>query len=480
VFDINRLSRNRDTGYYINTILYKHQVNVYTDSGKFDFGSETDRFMFELFKNMSVLENERRRKWSMLGKIQSVKMGRWKGGTINFGYDLSDRKVVVNKVEKKIVVDMFRMYDKGKTTRDIQRWLETQGVVSRYGNTRFSLGTIQSMLKNTIYVGYMKMKIGDYHFTFTTPKIVDRDLFNRCKKRMETILQRKNQINKSTQFYLLRDFMYCNRCGNIMCGRKVNRKNGGGENYYYCSYSGYRWKNTGNKLKKKCDLKKSVNITKTDVLVWDTIIDLFKNSHFLREEFKKESLRVKNIEKEDIKKELNKLNKKVKQIDVEINSMKQSVYQLEVDRMSFKIKQDKFEFLTDGLEKEINSKKDIKGELLTEIDGMYSRKTWLDWIEKYKNKVNQLNKIKKVEDRRMILENYIEKILVDYDDTTKQHSLDIHLKMKLFNDKLEYRNIKDKSKGYDIIDGEKNKVIQFRRSKDVSVWSKKKQKTRIH
>ena len=92
-FDINRLSRNRDTGYYINTILYKHQVNVYTDSGKFDFGSETDRFMFELFKNMSVLENERRRKWSMLGKIQSVKMGRWKGGTINFGYDLSDRKV---------------------------------------------------------------------------------------------------------------------------------------------------------------------------------------------------------------------------------------------------------------------------------------------------------------------------------------------------------------------------------------------------
>lgn len=191
VFDINRLSRNRDTGYYINTILYKHQVNVYTDSGKFDFGSETDRFMFELFKNMSVLENERRRKWSMLGKIQSVKMGRWKGGTINFGYDLSDRKVVVNKVEKKIVVDMFRMYDKGKTTRDIQRWLETQGVVSRYGNTRFSLGTIQSMLKNTIYVGYMKMKIGDYHFTFTTPKIVDRDLFNRCKKRMETILQRK-------------------------------------------------------------------------------------------------------------------------------------------------------------------------------------------------------------------------------------------------------------------------------------------------
>tara|TARA_R100001079_G_C4450634_1_gene153545 strand:+ start:418 stop:2190 length:1773 start_codon:yes stop_codon:yes gene_type:complete len=474
VYDINRLSRNRDTGYYISSILFKHQVKVYTDSGQYDFGSDTDKFIYELFTSISVLENNRRRKWSMLGKIQSVKMGNWKGGRVNFGYSLRDKKVVVNKIEKKIVGEIFTMFDKGKTTRQIQRYLETQGIISRTGKTRFSLGTIQSMLKNTIYIGYMKIKIGEFNFTYKTDKIIDRDLFNRVQDRMKTTLQRKNQINKTEQFYMLRDFMYCSRCNNIMCGRKVNRKNNkNGENYYYCSSSNYRWKGTGEK-KKQCTMKKSVNITKTDVLVWETIIDLFNNSHFLREEFKTENLSIKNVEKKEIKKEITKLNKKVKQIDVELNSMKQSIYELDVQRLSFKIKEDKYNFIKDGLDKEIKIKKDKKRDVLTRLDSFYSRKTWLNWIEKYKNKVTKLNKIKSDEKKREIIENYVDKIYVDYNEKKKEHSLDIHLKMKLFNDKLEYKNIENKSEGYDIIDGDFNKVIQFRRSKNTIEWSKKK------
>lgn len=480
VFDINRLSRNRDTGYYIKSILYKSKVNVYTDSGKYDFGSSTDRFIFELFSNLSVLENDRRRKWSMLGKIQSIRMGRWKGGVVNFGYDLKDKKVIVNKIEKSIVNKMFRMYDKGQSTRDIQKWLETEGIVSRYGNKRFSLGTIQSMLKNTIYIGQMKISIGEFNFDFTTPKIVDRELFRRVNNRIGTILQRKNQINKTTQFYLLRDLMYCNRCNNIMCGRKVNRKDSKGENFYYCSYSGYRWKRTGNKIDKKCSLEKSVNITKTDVLVWETMIDLFRNSHILKEEFKKESLRVKYLEIDDLKKEINKLSKKIKQVNREINLMKESVYQLEVDRMSFKIKQDRFEYLTKGLDEEINKKRDTRDRIEEELEQCYSRNTFLVWIKNYHEKIDDLSKIKKLTEQREILNNYIEKILVDYDEKTKQHSLDIHLKMKLFNDKLVFKNIDNKKEGYDIIEGESNKVIKFRRSKDVSEWNKKKRLTTIH
>ena len=48
------------------------------------------------------------------------------------------------------------------------------------------------------------------------------------------------------------------------------------------------------------------------------------------------------------------------------------------------------------------------------------------------------------------------------------------LQYRGFNDKLEYKNIENKSEGYDIIDGDFNKVIQFRRSKNTIEWSKKK------
>jgi hypothetical protein len=61
----------------------------------------------------------------------------------------------------------------------------------------------------------------------------------------------------------------------------------------------------------------------------------------------------------------------------------------------------------------------------------------------------------------------IERIDVDYDDVSKEHTLDITLKLKLFDDKLIYKDVNNKKSGYEIEDGSKTKSISFKRERDV-------------
>ena len=61
----------------------------------------------------------------------------------------------------------------------------------------------------------------------------------------------------------------------------------------------------------------------------------------------------------------------------------------------------------------------------------------------------------------------IHKILVNYDEDKKHHTLEIRLKLPLFDDELIYKNKKDKSKGYEIVGGKSKKVINLKRRRIV-------------
>ena len=330
------------------------------------------------------------------------------------------------------------------------------------------------MLKNTIYVGYMKMKIGDFHFKFQTDKIVDKDVFDRVNKRMKTTLQRKNQINKTQQFYMLRDFMYCGRCGNIMCGRKVNRKNTRGENYYYCSQSGYGWKEGKKDKSHNCKMNKSLNIEKTDFVVWETICDVFENSNYMKDVFKTKTLKLKLKERDELDKEIRKLKNKVKKIDRDINKINENLLEIDTKYYSRQMTKKHRDGLFSNLQSEVSRLSDNRGMVENEINQNIGERVWVNWIKKYQNKVDGMRKWKDSKRKRETLESLLHKIEVDYDNVKKKHTLDIHLRMDLFDDKLVYKDENMKRLGYSIKSGKKTKSVDIGRSKDVGLYIKKK------
>jgi site-specific DNA recombinase len=92
----------------------------------------------------------------------SKKKGMWMGGLPPLGFDIKDRKLIVNETEAKTVRHIFRRYCSLGSVRELQRELEVGKIVSKartsssgapYGGKPFSRGALYQLLQNKIYIG---------------------------------------------------------------------------------------------------------------------------------------------------------------------------------------------------------------------------------------------------------------------------------------------------------------------------------------
>jgi len=97
----------------------------------------------------------------------SKQKGMWIGGTPPLGYDLRDRRLVVNQAEAETVRLIFRLYIELKTLRRVREELDRRSIVSRqwvssrsirHGGYRFGRGALYHLLANPIYVGEIRHK----------------------------------------------------------------------------------------------------------------------------------------------------------------------------------------------------------------------------------------------------------------------------------------------------------------------------------
>ena len=101
----------------------------------------------------------------------SKKKGMWMGGLPSLGYDVKDRKLVVNEEEARTVVHIFRRYLELKSVRALKTELEEAGIRSKqrilsdgtpYGGQKLSRGALYLMLHNRIYRGEITHKGNAY------------------------------------------------------------------------------------------------------------------------------------------------------------------------------------------------------------------------------------------------------------------------------------------------------------------------------
>ena len=88
--------------------------------------------------------------------------GMWMGGNVPLGYDVRERKLIVNDAEAETVRMIFRRYVELGTVRLLGHELDRLGVVSKRregaggvlaGGNRFSRGALYTLLQNPIYRG---------------------------------------------------------------------------------------------------------------------------------------------------------------------------------------------------------------------------------------------------------------------------------------------------------------------------------------
>ena len=477
VWNMDRMGRNSQSWYSILKILVGYRVNLYVgDSLKpYNFSNPTDRLVTNILSLITTYDNELRRIRMIFGKMETLKRGRtFIGGTIPFGYDVDESKNLIPNSESRMIGKMFQMYEDGKSTTDIQVMLNQSNHFPRRSKKGWNLGTIQFILKNTIYVGEQiwnwKEQEMDGSTTIVetikikTPKLIDKRLFDKVQRRFSGYLTH-NQYDTEL-LSLLKGLLKCNHCGLPMNHRYKRR------NYYYCVYTERTWKDTDrSKLPKftygvnTCSMKKSLVIQQTDEIVWDEFLKVFSNSKWIKEQFKVEGLEPKNKLKKEVTSSIKKKRNEVVKLKKYLDSMNDSLIEIELKNMNKGYSNKKiYEGLLKKVDSEIESVTKQIDDVNKEILQLKGRDKWIDWVQQMNKEIEEM-KDWSLEDKKVKLNQFINTIYVNYDEKEDEHNLMVDFSLPILGDNIVYIDNKDKSKGYNYEEGVHQLVINHKNRK---------------
>jgi DNA invertase Pin-like site-specific DNA recombinase len=82
----------------------------------------------------------------------SRRKGMWMGGWAPLGYDIKDRKLIVNETEAAVVRRIFERFAQCDSATTIVRELAAEVFVNKYGQS-LDKGRIYKLLNNRVYIG---------------------------------------------------------------------------------------------------------------------------------------------------------------------------------------------------------------------------------------------------------------------------------------------------------------------------------------
>jgi len=121
----------------------------------------------------------------------SKRKGIWMGGCPSIGYDVCDRRLVVNQAEATTVRQIYHRYLEVGSVPKLKKDLDRDGVVSkirvsrkgiRSGGRSFSRGALYELLSNPIYIGEIRHKQERYPGQHEA--ILERELWEKVQQRL--------------------------------------------------------------------------------------------------------------------------------------------------------------------------------------------------------------------------------------------------------------------------------------------------------
>ncbi len=131
VYKVDRLSRALSDFARIVEILERHGVSFVSVTQQFNTTSSMGRLTLNVLLSFAQFERELTGERIRDKIAASKKKGLWMGGRPPLGYDVRDRKLVVNKKEAETVRYIFRQYRQLRSVRALRTRLVTAGVTSK-------------------------------------------------------------------------------------------------------------------------------------------------------------------------------------------------------------------------------------------------------------------------------------------------------------------------------------------------------------
>jgi DNA invertase Pin-like site-specific DNA recombinase len=221
VYKIDRLTRSLADFAKLVEIFDKKGVSFVAVTQQFNTTTSMGRLTLNVLLSFAQFERELSSERVRDKIAASRRKGKWTGGSVPLGYDVTDKKLVINPAEAETVRYIFKRYLDLKCLRLLSEDLATRGILTKQrvakngnqiGGCHFTYGPLAYLLKNRTYLGEMGHK-GE-SFAGEHDAIIDEPTFDQVQDLMKANSVARQQ-KRSSGDALLTGLLYDDR-GNRM------------------------------------------------------------------------------------------------------------------------------------------------------------------------------------------------------------------------------------------------------------------------
>ncbi|HZR31154.1 MAG TPA: recombinase family protein [Terriglobales bacterium] len=193
VYKVDRLTRSLADFAKIIEAFDAHGVSFVSVTQQFNTTTSMGRLTLNVLLSFAQFERELTGE-RIRDKIAASKSkGMWMGGRVPLGYDLKQRKLLVNLEEAKLIRTIYQTYLELGCVSKLKVHLDRQGVRSkvrisasgtRAGGAVYSRGALYALLQNQIYLG--EITHGEQTYPGEHEAIVSREVWDKVQTQLRT------------------------------------------------------------------------------------------------------------------------------------------------------------------------------------------------------------------------------------------------------------------------------------------------------
>ena len=215
VYKIDRLTRSLTDFSKMIELFERHGVSFVSVTQQFNTTNSMGRLMLNILLSFAQFEREVTGERIRDKIAASKKKGLWMGGIPPLGYDVKDRRLVINEREAKTVRHIFRGFVQLGSATLLVKALRLDGVTSKSWVTQsgrrregrpIDKSLIYKLLNNRVYLGEIKHKAQWYKGTHAP--IIDQPLWDQVQAILETNWRKRANTIRGKVPFLLKGLVF--------------------------------------------------------------------------------------------------------------------------------------------------------------------------------------------------------------------------------------------------------------------------------
>lgn len=280
-YKIDRLTRNIRDFFTLTDIFIEYNVSFISIKERDMFNTTTPAGRMQLRMFLIFAEFERENSGERIrDKIANSKsLGMWMGGTLPLGYDVNNRKLVINQNEAPIVRQIFQDFislqsigfvvDKlNQENKKTKCFLSTSGNIR--GGKKFSVPTVRHILHNPLYKGVITH--GDKTYPGQHEAIITAEIWEKVQsifKENRKFTGNKNNVFTENDEFVLRGILRCGYCNCLMGASFAYKKENRTYRYYRCYHK-------QKKMENDCKIGQ-VSANQIEKIVLEQVLEILKS-----------------------------------------------------------------------------------------------------------------------------------------------------------------------------------------------------------